>query len=229
MSNFGISNGPALRRLFARVTVILTGLVMLAGCGSGDKKESSEKKDEEKRPAYERVAILRERFDQLELSLDEMERELEIQRARIKKTRETALAIKRSLIKGNLKGYSIDTITTDPLVIAAIDKEKQRAEKKDKDEDDKKDNGGSVLLDITLAILIILLVLFILFVALKDRKQASPYTMPVNRAPTGPEDDYEDEEEAVLPPSPGTYGELRPSSPDNTAPEEPGQNEEPKP
>jgi uncharacterized membrane protein len=152
---------------------LFASLLLLGGCGSDDKKEDK-KDDEDKKPAYERVVILKERFDQLENSLDEMERDLQLQKKRIESTRETAKSIKRSLLKGNLKGYSLDTISTDPMVLRAVDKRIEKDQEKEAKEDAKEENDD-LILNSLLIILFVIFIIIIFIVALRDRNQGSPY------------------------------------------------------
>src|SRR5690606_23749171 len=117
---------------------------------------------DDKKPAYERVAILKDRFDQLENSLDELERDLDLQKDRINHTRKTMQSIKRSLIRGNLKGYSIDTITSDPQLMQVIEKHKEKkAAEKEKDNLKKKAENkflGWLIILLILAFLVVVVV-----------------------------------------------------------------------
>ncbi len=166
-----------------RTLLVLSSMLLFAGCGSDENKE--EKKDDDKKPPYERVVILKERFDQLETSLDEMERDLEIQKKRIEKTRETAKAVKRSLLKGNLKGYSIDTISTDPVVIAALEKRVDK-DNKDKVEEAEEEESENFLLNTLLMIAFVILLIAIFWVALRDRNQTPPYDLGGGDQPNSP-------------------------------------------
>lgn len=153
---------------------VLAGSLLLAGCGSDD--EQKDKQDDDKKPAYERVVILKERFDQLETNLDEMERDLKIQHKHLEEARETAKAIKRSLIKGNLKGYSIDTISTDPVVLAALEK-RQEKDNKDEVEEAEEEESENLVLNTLLMIAFVILLIAIFWVALRDRKQEPPFDL----------------------------------------------------
>lgn len=193
---------------------VLAGTLLLAGCGSDDDKK--DKKEDDKKPPYERVVILKERFDQLEADLDEMERDLNIQKKRIEKTRETAKAIKRSLIKGNLKGYSIDTISTDPLVVAALEKrqEKDSAEQAEEAEEEESEN---FVLNTLLLIAFVILLIAIFWVALRDRNQTTPYDLGQgetgNTEPTGSPHSAIDELTPNVDTSSSGYGDLTPPRP----------------
>jgi len=176
---------------------LLSALVLFTGCGSDKEREEKPKK-----PASERVAILRERFDQLESDLNEMERDLVIQKKRIEKTRETAKAIRRSLIQGNLKGYSIDTITSEPVLAQRAQEKKERKQEKLSEEAEKEEAENSFL-NAALIILFFIFIIVIFAVALKDRKQDLPPYAPVSPDDRRPND---------LTPEPveeeGNYGEL---------------------
>lgn len=158
--------------LLRLVMTLMGSLFFLVGCGSDDKEKKDDEKDD--KPAYERVAILKHRFDQLENSLDEMERDLKLQKKRIESTRETAKAIKRSLLKGNLKGYSLDTVSTDPLVLKAIEDRKDKERKERQKEEDKED-ADDRLFNSLLIILFVIFVIIIFVVALRDRNAGSSY------------------------------------------------------
>jgi len=177
---------------------LLSALILFAGCGSDQEREEKPKK-----PASERVAILRERFDQLESDLNEMERDLAIQKKRIEKTRETAKAIRRSLIRGNLKGYSIDTITSEPVLAQRAQEKKERKQEKLSQEAEKEEAENSFL-NAALIILFFIFIIVIFAVALKDRKQDLPPYAPVS-----PDNDPRPND---LTPEPieeeGNYGEL---------------------
>jgi len=145
-------------------------LAVLAGCNSENDEKQREKKDN--RPPQERVLILKQRFDQLEANIDEMKRDLAIQQKRLESTREIAESIKHSLMKGGLKGYSLGNIsTTDPLVLKAL--EKQRNQKADKKEGKSlKENAEDRILNGLLMGVFLLFVIAIFVVALRDRKAA---------------------------------------------------------
>lgn len=168
---------------------LVLGLFVLAGCGD-DEKPEKEKDADEGKPAYERVMILKQRFEQLENSLDEMERDIKFQKQRIETARETAKDIKRSLIKGNLKGYSLDTITTDPMVLRAIEDQKAKDEE-EKAEEEAKEESDNLILNGLLIVLFLVFLVIIFVVALRDRDQGSPYD---NNRGTGTDND--------VPPSP---------------------------
>lgn len=216
-----------------RMTLALLSMLLLAGCGSDDKKDKDKEKDE--KPPYERVIILKQRFNQLENSLDEMERDLEIHKKRIDSTRETAKAIKRSLLKGNLKGYSLETITTDPVVLQAIEKHRiDQEQEQEEARDEKKKSENSLFNKFLIACFIIFLVV-VCVVALRDSNQASPYDIAIppgdKREPRpGVPDDDDDSGDASLDgepdepvDDPSEYGELRPREdrPDTPADEDP--------
>lgn len=173
----------------------LSATALLAGCGGSDGKpeETSAEQEDKSKPAYERVAILRNRFDQLESSLNEMERDLEIQKKRIDQTRETAMAIKRSLVRGNLKGYSIDTITSDPAILQAIEKHKEK-KADDKEKEQIKKKSESKFFSGLVIILIIVFLIVVLAVAWKERTQESPYDItPPPYTPPGEDVPADDE------------------------------------
>lgn len=160
----------------------LLALTLLPGCGSDDKPNNEDNDD--KKPASERVAILKQRFDQLESSLDAMERDIEIQKKGLEKTRQSVKAIRRSLIQGNLKGYSIDTVTTEAQAILLQKMEKKHNEKKDDDKEDKK-KAENAALNFILIVGFICFLIAIFWVALKDRNQTAPYE--VSAVPYPPE------------------------------------------
>ncbi len=204
-----------------RITLaLLGGLFIFSGCGSDDKKTDDEK--DEKKPAYERVVILKQRFTQLENSLDEMERDLEIQKKRIDSTRETAKSIKRSLLKGNLKGYSMDTVSSDPLVITAMEKRQEKAQEKEAKQE-KKSESDDLIFNILLITLFLIFLVVLFVVAFKDRKQTTPYDTPAT--PVDPDSkaagSASAEAEADATDSSSAYGDLGVVMPRDTDSEEP--------
>ena len=205
---------------FSKFLVLLVGAILLSGCGRDKDPEKAENND--KKPAYERVVILKQRFLQLENSLDEMERDLKIQEKRIDSTRDMAKAIKRSLLKGNLKGYSIDTISTDPMVLAAMASQQQKNKDEQKKHDEKEASDDTVINILLIAVFVIFLVM-IFFVALKERNKATPFDTFTQPA-YPPAAEEADEESVSTGSSPGAdesntsmnYGEIRPKQAGST-------------
>ncbi len=180
---------------------------MLAGCGSDDEKKPDKKS--ETKPPHQRVVILKQRFNQLENSLDEMERDLAIQRKRIDSTRETAKAIRRSLTTGNLKGYSIDTVSSDPIVITAMKDQQKKAKNKESKKSDKEETDDRIF-DTALILLFLAFIVVLFVVSLKERKKATSAANPT--VPHNP-DSTSSNADSTTDSTPNTnnyqYGELR--------------------
>jgi hypothetical protein len=160
-------------------------LLILAACSS-DRQAEEKKKDE--RPPQEKVLILKQRFDQLDDSLKQMEKDLQIQKKRIDGTRELVESIRHSLTKGGLKGYSLENVsTTDPLLLQAINKDQaQKKEKKEREHN--KDKADDRILNGLLIAAFLLIIIAIFVVALKDKKsEGQPFDAQV--MPPYPNDD----------------------------------------
>lgn len=156
------------------LTLVVTALCVLAGCGSisgdGESREAQKNERKDNRTDQEKVVILKQRFEQLESSLDDMEKDLKVQRKRIESTRELADSIRHSLTKGGLRGYNLDTVsTTDPVVLASIEEKKQERDEQKARSKDKEETDDGILNALLIGcFLVIIASLF--WVALHDRK-----------------------------------------------------------
>lgn len=201
-----------------RMILLVLAVMLLAGCSEDKPKPKS---DKDNRTAQEKVLILKQRFQQLESSLDDMQRDLEIQKKQIDSTREVVKSIRHSLVKGGLKGYNLDNVsTTDPLVLNAVALQKVRDQNKEKKEEEKKSSENRMFNGLLLFVFF-LIVVALFVVSLKDKKPAETPTSEVMADPAP----------ATPPPSPSAapaasaaapaadeddnYGELRPNRPDD--------------
>lgn len=213
-----------------RMTFIVVAAMLLAGCSEDKPKQKSEK---DNRSAQEKVLILKQRFQQLESSLDDMQRDLEIQKKQIESTREIVKSIRHSLVKGGLKGYNLDNVsTTDPLVLNAVALQKERDQNKVKKEEEKKASENRLFNGLLLFIFF-LIVVALFVVSLKDKK---PGDNPSSEVMTGGDPLAPSSGAAtasapgVAPPAdaspapaePESYGELRPNRPDDVVDEDEG-------
>lgn len=190
---------------------VISVLALVSGC---DRQENHPVEKGDKKPAYERVLVLKQRFAQLETSLDDMEQDLVIQKKRIEATREMASSIKRSLVSGNLKGYSLDTVSSDPMVINAMEKRQEKVQEKEV-RAAKKDSSDDTVLNAILLVLFLVFIVTIFWIALKERHQASPYEAAPKAPypePLQPKNGLEEAgaESAAGDSPPFQYGELRP-------------------
>lgn len=181
-----------------RQMLAMCGLALvfsLAGCGAPEPEMEEARED---RNAQEKILVLKQRFEQLESSLDNMESDLKIQQKRVESTREVVESIRHSLTKGGLRGYSFDNVsTTDPVLLASIDEKRQQREREKAAEKAKDDTDDRILNG--LLILCFLIIIGALFwMALNDRKtDEQPLEAGLGGAPLSP--DVETPENTVDP------------------------------
>lgn len=205
---------------------VFVAAILLSGCGSAKPKE--EKKKDNRSP-QERVLLLKQRFNQLEASLQEMKHDVEIQKQRIESTQKIVDSIKHSLVKGGLKGYSLGNVsTTDPLVLEALSKHQQKKQDKNAREAEKEQADNTILNALLIACFIVFIVA-IFVAALKDKKSIEPIE-PTVWEPSDPDAPTpfpsEPAESDVNDTGSYEYGELRPPVHPHEA-EKPGDHDKP--
>lgn len=162
------------RRVFLHLKtalVAIAALTVLSGCGKSEEEEARER-EERDRARLERVARFSGRVQQLEETLDLLDRDVDIQRGRIRTARADLEAIKENLKSYSRNPFPIPDITT--ATASAFFDEDYRKENKRREEQAKDDENR--------AISTLLLLAFIAFFVVwfgkmwRDRKQ-SPETV----------------------------------------------------
>ncbi len=200
----------------------------LAGCGSSEPQIDEARED---RNAQEKILVLKQRFEQLESSLDNMESDLKIQQKRVESTREVVDSIRHSLTKGGLRGYSFDNVsTTDPVLLASIDEQRHQREQ-EKSAEKAKDDSDDRILNGLLILCFLIIIGALFWMALNDRKtDEQPVEAGLGGAPLNPDVEVPDDTVDPYDPeiTPGIddtgsyqYGELGGKGPGNDAPIDP--------
>lgn len=123
-----------LTRYFGALLSACSLLILVTGCGE-------DKKDQEAKSALNKMPGLKKRLNQLDNTLDQMERETDIQRQRIRAAKEEVDLLRKMFARGRTADFTFDAVSSGALV--SVISAPQPVVERDTGEEDREDARDS--------------------------------------------------------------------------------------
>lgn len=171
---------------------LLVVLGLFAGCSSESKNVQTAEDDEfAVSKAEKRISVLQARFENLNETLDQLERDNDLQKQRIKTARGEVNSIYRQLRNLNLKGYTMDNISTSAYHLQRLNRsetrnaeaEQKREVKKTEAKEEKRERKATTTLAILLSLATIIILVLVYLKQRGNRPSGTyyPYYEPKER------------------------------------------------